>query len=63
MALKNKPANKRDWNNILKDLPYDVLTKEQRRRLALEKNVTKIPDRLLNAEIDKRRSVPFTPLD
>ncbi len=40
--------------NVLKSLPNSILVEEQRRRLALQKKVTEIPDKLLNAEITRR---------
>lgn len=43
-----------EWENVLKSLPNSILVEEQRRRLAVQKKVTEIPDKLLNAEITRR---------
>ncbi len=63
MALKKDITSTPDWDSILKTLPLGILCEEQKRRLALKKKVTEIPDRLLNAELKKRRSVPWEPID
>ncbi len=43
-----------DWAKVFKTLPTDILDEEQKRRLALKKKVTEIPDKVLNAEIKRR---------
>ena len=63
MALKKDITSTPDWDKILKTLSLDILHEEQNRRLALKKKVTEIPDRLLNAEVKKRRSVPWKFID
>ncbi len=63
MPLNKDTISTPDWDKILKALPSDILDEEQKRRLALKKKVTEIPDRLLNAELKKRRSVPWKPID
>ena len=58
MPTKKEAAPSPDWEKVLKTLPTDILANEQKRRLALKKKVTEIPDRVLNAEV-KRRAEEF----
>ncbi len=53
------------WNDILVALPARVLNAEYNRRLARKQRVEKIPDHLLNAELDRRaeEAKHFVPLD
>ncbi len=53
-APKKQAVLAAEWKEVLKSLPSNILVDEQKRRLALQKRVTEVPDKLLNAEIKRR---------
>ena len=53
-APKKQAVPAAEWQEVLKSLPSNILVDEQKRRLALQKRVTEVPDKLLNAEIERR---------
>ena len=53
MPNKKQSLPSRDWQDILKTSPTDIVAVEQKRRLPLKMRVIEIPDKVLNADVKR----------